>query len=60
MRIAFFSTHGFDRQFFDEANRTHCHDIQYFEARLTQATSALAAGAPAVCAFVNDDLHARS
>jgi len=58
MRIAFFSTHSFDRQFFDEANRTHGHDIQYLEARLTPATSALAAGAPAVCAFVNDDLHA--
>lgn len=57
MRIAFFSTHGFDRQFFDEANRAHGHDIQYLEARLTPATSALAAGAPAVCAFVNDDLH---
>ena len=58
MRIAFFSTHPFDRQFFDEANLAHGHDIQYLEARLTPATSALAAGAPAVCAFVNDDLHA--
>ncbi|MEO5741752.1 MAG: 2-hydroxyacid dehydrogenase [Vicinamibacterales bacterium] len=57
MRIAFFSTHGFDREFFDEANRPHAHDIQYLEARLTPATSALAASAPAVCAFVNDDLH---
>jgi D-lactate dehydrogenase len=58
MRIAFFSTHAFDRQFFDEANRTHRHDIHYLEARLTPATCALAAGTPAVCAFVNDDLHA--
>jgi D-lactate dehydrogenase len=58
MRIAFFSTHPFDRQFFDEANRAHRHDIQYLEARLTPATSSLAAGAVAVCAFVNDDLHA--
>ena len=58
MRIAFFSTHTFDRQFFDDANRAHRHDIAYLEARLTPATSALAAGAPAVCAFVNDDLHA--
>jgi D-lactate dehydrogenase len=57
MRIAFFSTHGFDREFFDAANRQHGHDIQYLEARLTAATSALATGAPAVCAFVNDDLH---
>ena len=58
MRIAFFSTHAFDRQFFDEANRAHRHDIRYLEARLTPATSALATSAPAVCAFVNDDLHA--
>ena len=58
MRIAFFSTHAFDRQFFDEANQAHRHDIRYLEARLTPATSALAAGAPAICAFVNDDLHA--
>lgn len=58
MRIAFFSTHGFDREFFDAANRGHCHDLNYLEARLTPATAPLAAGSPAVCAFVNDDLHA--
>ena len=58
MRIAFFSTHTYDRQFFDDANRPHRHDIRYLEARLTPATSTLAAGATAVCAFVNDDLHA--
>src|SRR5688572_524936 len=58
MRIAFFSTHTYDRDFFDAANRRHRHDIRYLEARLTPATGALAAGAPAVCAFVNDDLHA--
>ena len=57
MRIAFFSAHQFDRQFFDEANRAHDHDIRYLEARLTPVTSSLAAGSPAVCAFVNDDLH---
>jgi D-lactate dehydrogenase len=57
MRIAFFSTHSFDRDFFDEANRVHGHDLQYLEARLTPATAALAAGAAVVCAFVNDDLH---
>jgi D-lactate dehydrogenase len=57
MRLAFFSTHPFDREFFDAANVLHGHDIRYLEARLTPATAALAAGAPAVCAFVNDDLH---
>jgi len=57
MRIAFFSTHTYDRQFFDDANRRHRHDISYLEARLTPATTTLAMGATAVCAFVNDDLH---
>ena len=57
MRIAFFSTHPFDREFFNESNRAHGHDIQYLEARLTTATTPLATGAPAVCAFVNDSLR---
>ncbi len=56
MRIAFFSTHGFDRQFFDAANRGTHHTIDYLEPRLVSATAPLAAGAPAVCAFVNDTL----
>jgi len=60
MRIAFFSTHPFDREFFDEANGRHGHDLQYFEARATAATTALARGFPAVCAFVNDQLDAAS
>ena len=58
MRIAFFSTHAFDRQFFDEANHGRGHDLHYLEARLTPATAALARDSPAVCAFVNDQLNA--
>ena len=38
MRIAFFSTHPFDRQFFDEANVDGRHDLHYLEPRLTAAT----------------------
>jgi len=59
MHVAFFSTHAFDRQFFEEANVGRRHELQYLEARLTLTTSGLAAGVPAVCAFVNDDLDAR-
>lgn len=58
MRVAVFSTHAFDRQFLDAANRNRRHDLQYFEARLTPATTALARDFPAVCAFVNDQLDA--
>lgn len=58
MRVAFFSTHPFDRQFFDEANVDRRHALHYLEARLTAATCTLAQGYPAVCAFVNDHLDA--
>jgi D-lactate dehydrogenase len=58
MRVAFFSTHGFDREFFGPANASAGHDLHYIEARLTPATAALARGCPAVCAFVNDRLDA--
>jgi len=56
VRVAFFSTHSYDRQFFDAANQAGAHELQYFEARLTRDTARLAAGFPAVCAFVNDSL----
>lgn len=58
MRVAFFSTHAFDRECFDQANVTRRHDLHYFEARLTPVTSALAQGFPVVCAFMNDQLDA--
>jgi D-lactate dehydrogenase len=58
MRLAFFSTHSYDQLFFDEVNERVGHEIHYFEPRLTKQTAPLAAGFPAVCAFVNDQLDA--
>jgi D-lactate dehydrogenase len=55
MRVAVFSTRGYDRQFLDEANEGW-HELAYHEIRLTSATAAVAAGYAAVCAFVNDQL----
>ena len=56
MRVAFFNTHRFDRESFEAANADQRHELHFIEARLTGATSALADGFPAVCAFVNDQL----
>jgi D-lactate dehydrogenase len=58
MRIAFFDTHGYDREAFERANGAGRHALSFFEARLAAATAPLAAGFPAVCAFVNDRLDA--
>lgn len=58
MRVAFFSAHPFDRQFFDDANAAEGLELQYIDARLTALTAPLAAGCAAVCVFVNDQLDA--
>ena len=56
MKIAFFSTKAYDREFFDRYVSTH--EIIYFEAPLNKHTVNLAAGCSAVCVFVNDRLNA--
>lgn len=56
MKIAFFSTKSYDREFFNRYVTTH--EIIYFEARLGTQTVNLTAGCDAVCVFVNDRLHA--
>ena len=56
MKIAFFDTHGYDREAFERGNAAFQHQITYFEARLTPDTASLAAGHEAVCCFVNDQL----
>lgn len=58
MKIAFFSTHDYDKTFFDAANPSFSHELIYHRERLHQATAGMAAGCPAVCPFVNDSLDA--
>lgn len=58
MRIAVFSTKPYDREYLAAANRGHQHELTFLEPRLTRETALLAAGYPAVCAFVNDQLDA--
>ncbi len=58
MRVAFFSSKPYDREFFQAANAAHGHELVFLEPRLAPETSALAHGVAAVCAFVNDELSA--
>lgn len=56
MKIAFFSTKAYDREFFNRYITTH--EITYFEGRLRMPTVNLTKGYDAVCVFVNDRLNA--
>src|SRR4051794_34180664 len=49
-----FSTKAYDQASFVAAAAGHAHELQWFEERLRPGTAALAAGARAVCLFVND------
>ncbi|MBB34483.1 MAG: hydroxyacid dehydrogenase [Hirschia sp.] len=54
MRISVFSTKPYDRQFLTDANGGAGHELTFLEPRLSVETAPLAAGADAVCVFVND------
>ncbi|MCB0967330.1 MAG: 2-hydroxyacid dehydrogenase [Ilumatobacter sp.] len=56
--VRLFSAKPYDRHGFDTANADHGHQLTYLETRLGPDTVDLAAGAPAVCVFVNDDVSA--
>ncbi|AUT03976.1 hydroxyacid dehydrogenase [Nostoc sp. CENA543] len=58
MKVAVFSTKAYDRKFLEAVNYPQKHDLVFFEPRLGQDTAILAAGFPAVCVFVHDQVDA--
>ena len=59
MKILFFGTKSYDREFFDKGLKEEKYkdiDSHYIEPNLTPETAELAHGYDAVCAFVNMDL----
>ncbi len=56
MRVAFFSTQSYDKEYFDKSNTMYQHGITYYEASLNKDTAGLAEGYEAACVFVNDTL----
>jgi D-lactate dehydrogenase len=57
MRIAVYSTHGFEREYLLKAAKGH-HDLLLLEPQLSAETTSMALGCQAVCIFVNDDASA--
>lgn len=57
MKVVSYSTKQYDRIHFDQINKqgNFNFDIEYFDFPLTPQTAKNAAGADAVCIFVNDD-----
>lgn len=60
MRIAFFDTHNFEKSMFIEINKEFGFDLDFLDMRLNSKTASSAAGAQAVCVFVNDHVDKES
>jgi D-lactate dehydrogenase len=58
MKVAVFSTKVYDRKFLSDTNSPTQHELVFFEPRLNRDTAILAAGFPAVCVFVHDQVDA--
>lgn len=56
MQVTVYSTRPYDRQAIERAPGYSGHNFNFLDARLDASTVATAAGADAVCAFVNDQL----
>lgn len=54
MKIAFFSTKAYDKEYFNKSNKENEHEIVYFDIALSAKTANLTKGFNAVCVFVND------
>ncbi len=57
-KIAFFDTKPYDRVWFEQYNKNF--EIDFFEEKLNFHTAKMAEGFDGVCAFVNDDISART
>jgi len=58
MKVSFFSSKSYDREYFDRANKEEGHRLTYFETSLDSHTIKLAKGDDVVCVFVNDKVDA--
>lgn len=56
MKIAFFSSQTYDRQFFNEHNKNYQFDLVFFDVALSIHTVDLIKHCDAVCVFVNDKI----
>ncbi|WP_186645126.1 2-hydroxyacid dehydrogenase [Fluviispira vulneris] len=57
MNVIVFSSHSYEKSYFEEINKSFHHNIKYLDLQLNAETAALAKGFTCVCAFVNDKLN---
>lgn len=59
MKVAVFSTKPYDKNYFEKYNKSHKHELSFFDTTLNSQTVNLTREFDAVCVFVNDKLNAK-
>ncbi len=59
MKIAFFNTKPYDKEYFDRVNFDGTHQIRYFSSHLDLESTSLISDEKVVCVFINDNLNAQ-
>jgi D-lactate dehydrogenase len=59
IKVALFDAKPYDQEYFDRYKNDFEIELKYFPVKLNPDTVALALGAQAVCAFVNDEINAK-
>jgi len=57
MKVAFFSTKSYDKEYFTKFNTDNVHELTFFEVPLNEQTAVLTIGFEAICVFVNDIIN---
>lgn len=60
MKVLVYDTKPYDREYLNAANANYGYELKFLESRLTPDTAKLSVGYDAVCAFVNDDVSAKT
>lgn len=58
MKVAVFSSKPYDQNYFEKYNKSHKHELAFFDTNLNAQTTNLTRDFEAVCVFVNDKLNA--
>lgn len=56
MKIAFFDTKPYDKEIFEQVNKSFGYEIKYFKNHLSPESVLMATGYDVVCIFVNDQV----
>jgi len=58
MKVVFFNSKEYDREYFTAANENAAHELVFLEPKLSLDTCCLTQGARTICVFVNDTVDA--